>query len=252
MADKKFLFNKQIDYTFIPLLDGDPIIISGITSARIYSSDPNLQQKLNNQSGHIEEVTSGITTTTGLDYTQYNITFSGISDPTPESEDLINYNTYFVVVNFYADTSSDETFCDETIHLYRADSFQSYLDTSVSDLTGYENKLSNEFDTDSKIESHIVNAKKELFFVLRNKGYRKRDLFNFTDSLKQLHIYLSLSMACRDLSSQNGDKWEIKANYYEKKFTELLDSTKVNVDQSGQDTPSAYDTVTGGVINIIR
>lgn len=242
-----FTFGKTINFEFTPLINGTPTDAYQLVSSRLYADAPsNSEVDLTTSGDAIQTVTSW----SGLGDSVYRITFSGVSDSEPHSIDP--YATYYVATNFKWESGGATVFAEEVIHLFRPDAWTSRVSVSVADLTELENKFSNEFDTDAKIEAHIEHGKDTVFRELKARGFDKKRLFRLGDSLNQVVLYYALSSACRDLASDDSTQWAEKSKFYREQAERILDTAPIGYDTAGSDTPSPADTSNAGIIYVTR
>lgn len=241
-----FVFGKSIPLEWSPAVNGKPVAAYSLESARLYSSMPSQAQIEDSESGHIEEVS---TWTALADSHTYRITFAAVTDASPHSLDP--YETYYVVINFKFASGGETKFDRETLYIFRPDSVISKIAVDADRIKERERKVG-DIRSDTEIEKHIDAAKRRIFRYLKGMGIEQRNVFNLQE-LEDATEEAALASICVDLSGEGNQFWFQKANYYDKRFDEIMKCTKPNVDTSGSDTPDlAESETTAGIAYLIR
>lgn len=241
-----FVFGKGIALEWAPTINGKPVAAHSLVSARLYSDKPTTGQIENTESGHIEEVLSW---TALSDSHGYRIDFAAVTDNDPHSLDP--YETYFVIINFLFAAAGEEKFDKEVLYIFRPDSVISKISVNAERIAEREKKIG-EIRSDTEIEKHIEAAKRRVWRHLKGLGIEQRTVFNL-EELNDAVEEATLASLCIDLSGEGNQFWFRKAEYYDKRFDEIMKATKPNVDASGGDEPDLDTSETNaGVVYLIR
>lgn len=102
-----------------------------------------------------------------------------------------------------------------------------------------------EFVMKRTFQPEINRAWEDIINRIKNMGNRPNLIMN-PESLKTVHVFLSLEKVCRGLSSDSNDIWSTRANHYEKAFVNNWDQIKFLYDTYEDNTPDeARINITG-------
>ena len=236
-----FVFGRTLDYLFSPLSADTQVPVDSLVSARIYENAPTNDQLDNTESPStaIEEVTSWIDNGDNT----YTISFSSVVDSDPY--DAAPYENYYVVVNFKYTTGASAVFDDTMIRIYRPNSWAERISVTYEDIENIENKLSECFFSPiATLTAHIADAKEHVLHFFEGQGYDKAKLIGL-DKLNLAVKYKATEMACRNASSEEGQFWFDKADYYALSYQEILEKTKI---EQGEDTENSQPMNTNSIL----
>ena len=242
------VFGRSISFSWTPHANGVPVPISGIVSARIYSDQPSESQIADSATlaGALERVT------TARDEGDFEkvITFSALTDPTPH--DGADYKTFYVVVNFRYESGGSIVFDQETLFVYRPDSYNSKISVTADDVLGLEPDVVRAGRTRIEIERMIRRAKEDVLTRIEAIGERERKrLFNL-ERLNSAVTYRAASLVCMSLYSQNAPHWLNKYTDRKQSYEQFFSIAKPGYDTAGTDSPSPDGHVKQTTAYIIR
>ena len=244
----KYLFGKEISYSWTPVKDGEPISIFAITAARLYSAEPSNDQLLDTDGSEttnlVESVTSGFGSATD---NQWLLPFSAITDPTPY--DNSRYEHYYAVVNFTYDDGGATQFTNERIFIYRPDAVGSRMSVSSSDVLALEGKIG-DIKPSSFIDNHAALAIKKIKRRLAGLGLEQRQLVD-PEELNDAALYLTTAYCCKDLAGGSNEFWWQKYESYLEDYNEVFAATDVNIDADDDNRPEEDETRVGGMVRLL-
>lgn len=243
-----YVFGKSIDFQFCPIVDGVPVAVYSLVSARIYAATPSDEQIADAGAATTGHVGSRITS--WADESQFTkvITFPALVDPNPHSSN--EFEPYYIAVNFRYESGGPEVYLTEVVHVYRPDALTSRVSVNYTDLLKVERNLGDYFQPQD-LEDFITLAKDEVF--LRFAGLNKpvKRLFRL-EKLNTCVKYKAVALACFDRYNDNAQAWLKKSQYFDARYDETFRSTDVGFDIEGDDAPAPDERAQNRTIYIQR
>lgn len=226
----KNVFGRSITFLFTPTIDGTPVAVDSLVTARLYAEAPTSAQEANTDTSSLDQVT------TWTDEGQYTkkIVFSAQTDSDPHSD--TPYEDFYVCVRFKFDSGGPTVFATEKIFLYRPDAITSRISTTIVDVQRIE-RAGAQFYVAADIDEYIYEAKKRINRRFKGLGKKTQRLFNL-EELNDACAYLAASLLCHSLyKSPETTHWKDKADQHEKNYHEIFAATEVGFDIDGDDDP---------------
>lgn len=233
------VFGRSLEFSFTPIIDNEPVEVDSLVSARIFLDEPtDLQLDTPATTGYIQAITTW--KKKGLERV---ITFSAIADPSPHS--TVDYEQYWVAVNFVMESGGATVFVKEPLYVYRPDAVTSKISTRFDDIYRVEPKLEEHY-TIQKINGFIVEAKKDILRWFKGLKIQLKELGNLYE-LNDACSYLAAQKACFSLASSQEPIWFTKSDKYEAAYERALNSAQPTAGEDGG-TPEQPARTTGMVI----
>lgn len=241
------VFGRDIEFLFTPIVNGEPVKVHSLVSARIYSSPPS-QTAIEDSPSDTSEIEEIATWNSEGDHAK-KITFSALADSTPHSSN--NYEKFYIVVNFLFQSGGDTKFATETIHVFRPDAWQSRITTNFADVYAIEQTLQ-QFQNPAEVEMRIPGARESTILALEAKGLERRRLFNL-ERLNRAVAYRVLADYYLDQLSEGTPGAEKKFDLYLSMWQARVDNAGAGYDVDDDDDPDANETVqAGSYVTFIR
>lgn len=223
-------FGKTISYSFSLDPRGETAPFSFV-SARLYRgpSAPDsttVDDEANSLSLAVERVTTDWTA--GSNTNEKIVSFSAVSDPDDNDPDI--YEVYWVVVNFRLQSGGPIKFTLESLRLYRPRATSGRFDVVAADVYAVESALS-DLRGDTWTNTKIALGEKIVLAALEGKGMdpERVELADCEDLVR----YKTAEIACKDCSSQAGDRWEQNAKHHAETFKYLFEKARIRYDFDG-------------------
>lgn len=229
-----YVFGKSIDFVFNPIIDGVPVRVYSLTSARIYSNTPTDAQIEDVGQASTGHIGSRVTSWTDDGDFAKKITFSALTDSDPHAS--AEYKIHYVAVNFKYESGGPDVYLTEAIFVYRPDALTSRVTVDYTDVLKLERNLSDFFQP-SDLEDFIALAKEEVFARYEGLNKKIKRLFG----LEKLNICVKLkatALACFDRYNDNAPAWLRKSEALEKRYDAAFAASQVGYDNDGDDVPT--------------
>lgn len=234
------VFGKAFTKSYTAVAGDDPVAVSSLVSARIYSSFPTQAQQEDHTNALAAAVQSVTSWSAGTEANEKSISFAAITDPSPESTTI--YETYWLVVSLVYDLAGSTVYIQpEGFKVWRGDAITSRMSISSAEVGAMESKILT-IKGANWIESVIDRAFIRLLEILKSKGYSRRKIEE--SDLNDLVLFLSISWCARSLASKEGDEWWQKYDSYSKDFENALATLIIGYDADGNDDIEPEETIT--------
>lgn len=242
------VFGRPIEFSWTPHVNGEPVSVFELVSARIYSDLPAEDQIEDSATlaGAIERVTSWRSESNF----EKVIAFSPLTDEDPHSSS--DYESYFIVINFRYASGAPIAFDKETLFVYRPDSFSSKITITPNDLLGVEPDLARAGRSPVQLERMIARAKEDVLLRLEAIDERqRRRLFNL-HKLNAAVLYRATALACMSLYKSSAPEWLEKFRDSSKSFEQFFAISKPGYDVTGADDPRPTEHIQNKTVYLQR
>lgn len=249
---QKHLFGRALSIRFIPQADDEDVSAYALNSsgARIYADYPTEEQIEDVGQASTGHIGSRVTSWTATGENEYTVAFPALTDSNPHAD--TDYETYYVVFNYKAESGGADIFDVETIFVYRPDSHTSKIEVTAADVFKLESRIKEVAPTVLWVEECIQSAIDDILAELESRGYQKRRLFNF-QKMNLAAQRLGTAYCCDKLAQQNNQFWAAKADKWEKRGWKMFEAAMIGYDITGNDRPtSPEETKFSGAVSVAR
>lgn len=240
------IFGKDITRKFYPLLNDNPYQLpTQNPTIYLFTAQPTLNDARDG-GGAVQTITSWSQNSSSPYECTYTI--SAIDDPDPES--AVPQRTYYLAINFIAQTSEQTQTVLQTLDIERASGADVVHGITYTDLVEVYPAITS-YASNNQLGSIINIAQDELELKLRGKGVRWSDVQNI-DEARRAIAYRAIQLLSEAQFVEPGDKWTERRDMYKDKFQESLKDTLLYIDTNRDGIPDSTTTGNAGYVIVTR
>ena len=240
-----YAFGKDFNYTFQPLIDGEPVegIPSQTATLNIFRTKPDRAAAI---------LGTGAISSTSADWgaNQKACLFAvdGIDDPTPTSSQ--DFERYWAAIVFILSEAEQQECHIREIRLERVGGQSDPLVVTASDLQSVSAQVTT-YATATEISNHITASIAVTKARLFNRGFDWANIHR-SDRLRFVVIYRALKSIYASKIQDSGDKFSKWVDEYGEMANDMLESLRVEYDADKDGAPDDQINTQAGYSIISR